>query len=97
MDYKLYEAVFKALADEARLKILHMISSGELCGCEILDSFQFSQATLSYHMKLMTESGLVSCRRDGKKMLYSIAPEWEGFVRCIKNDTLRTEMASMKE
>ena len=70
-----YSLIFKAAGDETRLKILEMISCGELCACEILESFQISQSTLSYHMRLLTDCGLVSVRRDGKRMLYSIQPE----------------------
>ena len=84
---KEYALLFKALADQTRLEIVDMISCGELCACEILKSFQFTQSTLSYHMKLLTDSGLINARRDGKKMMYSIATEkaialvlfWENF------------------
>ena len=77
MDYGFadYTLIFKAVGDETRLKILEMVSCGELCACEILESFQISQSTLSYHMKLLTDCGLVSVRRDGKRMLYSTQPE----------------------
>lgn len=70
-----YLPAFKALADETRLEILSMIVDGELCACEILESFQMSQSTLSYHMKLLTDSKLVHVRRDGKKMLYTLNAE----------------------
>ncbi len=84
---KEYALLFKALADQTRLEIVDLISCGELCACEILKSFSFSQSTLSYHMKLLTDSGLVNVRRDGKKMMYCIDPEkalvlidfWENF------------------
>ena len=77
MDYGFADntLLFKAVGDETRLKILEMVSCGELCACEILESFQISQSTLSYHMKLLTDCGLVNVRRDGKRMLYSIQPE----------------------
>ena len=45
---------------------------GELCACEILEEFQITQPTLSYHMKILSESGLVNSRRDGVWMKYSI-------------------------
>ena len=63
---------FKALADNTRLEILGMISYGELCACEILESLKITQATLSYHMKMLTDSGVVYSRREGKKILYTI-------------------------
>jgi len=91
---KEYALVFKALADATRLEIVDMISCGELCACEILKSFQFTQSTLSYHMKLLTDSGLVNVRRDGKRMMYSIDDEkaislklfWENFMKKSKKD-----------
>lgn len=67
--------IFKALADETRLKIIEMLSSGEMCGCKILEEFEITQPTLSYHMKILTESGLVNGRRDGAWMRYSLNEE----------------------
>ena len=62
----------KALGDETRVEIFKMLTAGELCACEILDKFQITQPTLSYHMKILSESGLVNSRRDGVWMKYSI-------------------------
>ena len=69
-NHKEYVAVFKALGDETRLKIIEMLSCGELCACDILESFQITQPTLSYHMKILTESGLVIARKEGSWMRY---------------------------
>ena len=49
-----------------------MLSNGELCACKILEEFQITQPTLSYHMKILSESGLVNSRKDGVWMKYSI-------------------------
>lgn len=73
--YKEYAPVFKALSDETRLKIVEMLSCGEMCACDILESFQITQPTLSYHMKNLTESGLVKSRKDGSWMRYSLNME----------------------
>lgn len=64
--------VLKALADETRLEILHMLQSQELCACKIQEHFKISQPTLSYHMKILMVSGLVTARKDGLWMHYSI-------------------------
>lgn len=64
--------VFKALADETRLKIIEMLSSGEMCACKILEEFNITQPTLSYHMKVLTDCGLVNGIRDGAWMRYSL-------------------------
>lgn len=66
-----YAPVFKALGDETRLKIIEILSCGELCACDILESFEITQPTLSYHMKILTECGLVKSRREGSWMRYS--------------------------
>jgi ArsR family transcriptional regulator, arsenate/arsenite/antimonite-responsive transcriptional repressor len=70
--YAEYIPVLKALADETRLKILDMLSCGELCACKILEQFSITQPTLSYHMKMLSECGLVTARRDGAWIHYSI-------------------------
>ena len=67
-----YVAAFKALSDETRLKIIDMLSCGELCACEILGAFSISQSTLSYHMKALVDSGLVNGVRDGAWMRYTL-------------------------
>lgn len=66
-----YVPIFKALADETRIKIVEMLSCGEMCACDILESFQITQPTLSYHMKILTECGLVKSRKDGSWIRYS--------------------------
>lgn len=67
--------IFRALSDETRLRTLNMLSSGELCACEILESFRITQPTLSYHMNILCDAGLVSARRDGAWVRYSLNRE----------------------
>lgn len=64
--------VLKAISDESRLKIINMLSCGQMCACEILEKFSISQSTLSYHMKILTDSGIVNVTRDGQWMRYEI-------------------------
>ncbi|QOX63240.1 winged helix-turn-helix transcriptional regulator [Anoxybacterium hadale] len=73
--YAEYAPVFKALSDETRLKIIDMLSCGEMCACDILEAFSISQSTLSYHMKILSDSGLVNARRDGAWMRYTLNKE----------------------
>lgn len=70
--YAEYAPVFKAMSDESRLKIIDMLSCGELCACDILEELNISQSTLSYHMKSLTESGLINARKDGSWMKYTL-------------------------
>jgi len=71
-NYKDFAQYMKALSDETRVKILEMISYKELCACKILEEFNITQPTLSYHMKILCESGLVNGRKDGIWTRYSI-------------------------
>jgi len=64
--------VFKALGDPKRAMIVDMLSCGELCACMILEKFEMSQSTLSHHMKLLCECGLVRGREEGKWTYYSL-------------------------
>lgn len=74
-NYERLALFFKALSDETRVKILHMLADGELCACKILEEFQITQPTLSYHMKIMSDVGLVNSRKDGVWMRYTINKE----------------------
>ena len=74
-EYAEYVPTIKALSDETRLKIVNMLSCGEMCACKILEQFSITQPTLSYHMKILTECGLVNSRRDGAWMHYGINEE----------------------
>ncbi len=67
--------VFKALGDPKRAMIVDMLSWGELCACMILERFEMSQSTLSHHMKLLCESGLVKGTEKGKWTYYSLDTE----------------------
>lgn len=64
--------VFKAFCDETRLSILELLQSGEQCACVLLEKVEVVQSTLSHHMKILVESGVVSARKEGKWTHYSI-------------------------
>lgn len=88
--YADYVLAIKAMSDETRLKIIDMLSCGEMCACEILEELSISQSTLSYHMKILSESGLVNAVRDGAWMRYSLnkekTDELKTFFECITSD-----------
>lgn len=73
--YKKYAQIFKALSDETRLCIVDMISCHEMSACDILSNFTLSQSTLSYHMKILIEAGVVNARREGLWTKYSVNEE----------------------
>ena len=64
--------IFKAVGDETRLKIIEMLSCGEMCACDILEFFQITQPTLSYHMKILTDCKLVISRKEGSWVIYHV-------------------------
>jgi len=64
--------MLKALGDETRLRIFLMLAKGELCACKILEEFDISQPTLSYHMRILCSCGLVSSRKSGIWTRYTI-------------------------
>lgn len=64
--------ICKAMSDANRLRIIEMLTYGERCGCELLEELQVTQPTLSHHMKVLSDCGLVSSYKDGKWHHYSI-------------------------
>ena len=64
---------FKAFCDETRLMVLELLQSGEKCACVLLEKVHVGQSTLSHHMKILVESGVVAARREGKWTYYSIS------------------------
>lgn len=67
--------VFKALSDSNRLMILELLKAGEMCACKLLEKFNISQSTLSYHMKMLCECELVISRTEGRWAMYSLKEE----------------------
>lgn len=71
--YEEHAKVFKALCDEKRLKILELLRGGEKCACVLLEQLDLGQSGLSYHMKILVESGIVESRQEGKWTHYKIS------------------------
>jgi len=86
--YKKYALLFKALGDTNRLLILDMLCKGERCACKILEKFNITQPTLSHHMKILCDCGIVNKRKEGKWMYYSINNNGcEKTMKLLKNLT----------
>jgi len=71
--YKQQAKVFKALCDETRLRILEVLRGGEKCACVLIDQLDMGQSAISYHMKILVESGIVESRQEGKWTHYQIS------------------------
>lgn len=65
--------IFKAFCDENRIRILEMLQSGEKCGCKLLEELNVTQPTLSHHMKILCDAGIVESRKEGKWTHYKIS------------------------
>ncbi|MFF9406227.1 ArsR/SmtB family transcription factor [Streptomyces anandii] len=70
--------LFKALGDPVRLRLMSMIASrgegGEVCVCELTPAFELSQPTISHHLKLLRQAGLIDCERRGTWVYYWVLP-----------------------
>ncbi|MER6128296.1 metalloregulator ArsR/SmtB family transcription factor [Streptomyces sp. NPDC001795] len=69
--------LFKALGDPVRLRLLSMIASragGEVCVCDLTPAFDLSQPTISHHLKLLRQAGLIDCERRGTWVYYWVLP-----------------------
>lgn len=74
------------LSDPNRLKIIEILSCGERCACDLQAYFNFSQPTLSHHMKALVESELVLSRKDGQWSFYRLNPDaLTGAVEFLSN------------
>lgn len=80
IDEKKTSTVFKAFCDENRIRILKLLISGEKCACELNEKVDVSQPTMSHHMKILCDSGVVAGRKEGKWTYYSISPEGASFA-----------------
>ncbi len=67
--------LFHALSDETRLSILERLRRGERCVCELTDALDAAQSRLSFHLRVLREAGLVTDRREGRWMYYTINTE----------------------
>ena len=75
MDEKQMIEMFKALGDDTRIRLIRLLCEGEMCASELLEEVAVVQSTLSHHMKVLTECGLVTAECEGKRTYYKIDPE----------------------
>ncbi|MDQ3082018.1 MAG: metalloregulator ArsR/SmtB family transcription factor [Gemmatimonadota bacterium] len=67
--------LFHALSDETRLEIIHLLSKGERCVCELTDSLDAAQSRLSFHLRVLKDAGVVSDRKEGRWVYYELDRE----------------------
>ena len=71
--YQRRARVFKALCDERRQRILELLHGGEKCACVLIEEMGMPQSSLSYHMKILCDSGIFESREEGKWTHYQIS------------------------
>ena len=91
MDAQKAAGIFKALGDENRIRILKMLCTGEKCACKLLEELNISQPTLSHHMKILCDAGIVTGRKEGKWTHYTICCEGVRTVRMLIQGVLSPE------
>lgn len=81
--YEEHAKIFKAFCDEKRLKILELLRGGEKCACILLEQLDLGQSGLSYHMKILVESGIVESRQEGKWTHYKISEKGSAYAAIL--------------
>jgi ArsR family transcriptional regulator len=91
MDTQKIAVIFKALADENRIRILKLLRGGESCACRLLEELNITQPTLSHHMKILCGAGVVTSRKEGKWSYYTINCDGVCAVRSLLLELLSPE------
>ena len=101
LDVRAFSRLFKALADETRLRIVALLSHGELCVCHLEEALRLSQPKVSRHLATLRSAGVVEHRRDGTWVYYGLVRQADadcerqlrGLVRTFaKRDVLRKDL-----
>ena len=85
--------VFKAFCDENRVSILGQLRNGEKCACTLLEKLSITQSTLSHHMKILCESGIVASRQEGKWTHYSLSIEGCDYAKTLLAELIAHHIA----
>jgi len=88
--YEQNALIFKAFCDESRLRIIDLIKQGETCSCVLLEDLTITQPTLSHHMKILIDGGIVTFRKQGKYTMYSLSTEGLNESMRIMEEILKT-------
>ena len=72
--------MFKALSDVNRIKIMDLLIKGESCSCELINELPITQPTLSYHLKLLHDAGLITSVKEGNRVNHRVKKEVDAFT-----------------
>lgn len=99
------DRMFKAFADETRLRILHLLTRGELCVCDIMATLKLPQSKVSRHLGYLREAGLVRDRKEGLWRHYALTDPngkfHHGLIACLRGcfdevEVLKRDLATLK-
>src|SRR5688500_19695977 len=96
LDVRSASRLFKALGDETRLRIVALLSHGELCVCHLESALDLSQPNASRHLAILRAAGVVETRRDGSWVYYRLADQDDGAVRHVL-DVLTTAFGAARQ
>ena len=97
IDEKRAAQIFKALCDENRIRIIKLLNTGEKCACKLLEELNITQPTLSHHMKILCDSGIVTGRKEGKWRHYSVSSEGSETAVEYLNELTKLKNAACSE
>ncbi len=89
--------IFKALCDPKRIAIIEVLQNGEKCACDLIERLDIAQSALSYHTKILCESGIVECWYIGKWTYYKISKEGSQLALDILKNLTTTNNQKVKE
>lgn len=90
------ELLFRALADQTRLRLINLMGDNEVCVCFFVEALKMSQPKISRHLAYLRRAGIVAVRREGKWMHYRlIVPKDKNAARML--DQLRSSLAASQE
>jgi ArsR family transcriptional regulator, arsenate/arsenite/antimonite-responsive transcriptional repressor len=91
-------ALFHALSDETRLEVVLLLLDGERCVCDLMDDLGMAQSRLSWHLKTLSDAGIISARREGRWNYYALEAaaiaECRGMLDGLKPSSRRLAMRS---
>ncbi|MGI5838405.1 MAG: ArsR/SmtB family transcription factor [bacterium] len=96
MIYKQQTKIFKAFSDDKRLRILELLCGGEKCACVLLEQLDLGQSGLSYHMKILVESGVVEGRQEGKWTHYRISERGSAYAVSLLSELITPKTAAVE-
>jgi len=89
-------AGFHALSDTTRLEVLELLRGGERCVCELMDALDAAQSRLSFHLKVLKDAGLVTDRREGRWVYYTLDTDALGALEAFLSDARTANRSSSR-